>query len=177
MDFSILKRETIYQGKAFNLQKVQAQLPNGRQPVYDLVQHPGAVAMVPLNKDGNILFVRQFRVGVGGALLEIPAGTLEPGEDPAFCAERELREEIGMAATSMREIGKFFLAPGYSSELLHVFLASELYASSLEGDEDEFMDVVSISIEQVYSMAQRGEFNDGKTLAALLLAQPYIQHA
>jgi ADP-ribose pyrophosphatase len=174
MDFKIIDRKQFYQGKIFNLQKVQVRLPDGREPTYELIDHPGAVAMIARDGQGNILFVRQFRAGVGGELLEIPAGTLHEGEEPLLCAERELREEIGMAARDLKKLGQFYLAPGYSSELLHIFLAADLYPSPLAKDADEYMQVVPISIEKVYMMIRQGEFHDGKTLAAFLLAQPYL---
>jgi ADP-ribose pyrophosphatase len=177
MDYKIIDRKQFYKGKLFNLQKVHVRLPDGRQPVYELLDHPGAVAMIARDVQDNILFVRQFRAGVGGELLEIPAGTLHKGEEPSLCAERELREEIGMAARSLKKLGQFYLAPGYSSELLHVFLASDLYPSPLAQDADEYMKIVPIPILKVYQMISRGEFHDGKTLAAFLLAQPYLQES
>ena len=106
MDFKIIDRKQFYQGKIFNLQKVQVRLPDGREPTYELIDHPGAVAMIARDGQGNILFVRQFRAGVGGELLEIPAGTLHEGEEPLLCAERELREEIGMAARDLKKLGQ-----------------------------------------------------------------------
>jgi len=175
MEYEIIGRTQFYQGKIFNLQKVQVRLPDGREPTYEMVEHPGAVAMIPLDSEGNILFVRQFRAGVGGELLEIPAGTLHAGEDPALCADRELREEIGMAARDMRKLAQFYLAPGYSSELLHIFLAADLYPSSLNMDADEYLHIVPIPVDRAYAMAAAGELHDGKTLAALLLAQPLLQ--
>jgi len=174
MQFKIIDRKPFYQGKVFSLHKVQVRLPDGRQPTYDLIEHPGAVAMIPLDGQGNILFVRQFRTGVGGELLEIPAGTLHLGEDPTLCAERELREEVGMAAASITRLGQIYLAPGYSSELLHIFLADDLYPSTLRMDPDEYLSLVPIPITKAYLMASQGELLDGKSLAALLLAQPRL---
>ena len=174
MSFEIIDTEEIYKGRAFRIQRLSVNGPDGKEIHYDLVKHPGAVALVPLDEQGRILFLSQYRIGVGQSLLEIPAGTLEPGEDPADCAARELREETGMAARSIRKLGDFFLAPGYSSECLHIFLATDLYYSPLEADADEYLQLEPMSVSEAYRMAQRGEFHDGKTLAALLLAMPHL---
>lgn len=174
MDFDIKGRNNIFTGRAFQVELLQLQLPNGKVRQYELINHPGAVTIVPVDNDGNILFVRQFRVGAGKTLLELPAGTLGKGEEPAHCASREIREETGMAAGEMKELGSFYLAPGYSSEYMHIFLATDLTYDPLPEDDDEFLELTAIPVEEVYQMAAAGEINDGKTLAALLLAHPYI---
>jgi ADP-ribose pyrophosphatase len=118
--------------------------------------------------------VRQYRHATKQELLELPAGTLEPGEEPEACARREAREEIGMAARLIQKIGEFFLAPGYSNEYMRVYLAIDLTPDPLKGDDDEFITVERIPLEQAYNLAESGEIRDGKTLAALLLAKPYL---
>jgi ADP-ribose pyrophosphatase len=117
------------------------------------------------------LFVKQYRIGVGEELLELPAGVLNDGEDPQTCAAREIREETGMAAGKLELLGDFYLAPGYSSEHMYIFLASALYPSPLEQDADEFLQLVTIPAEQAVEMAQNGGLRDAKSLAALMLAQ------
>jgi ADP-ribose pyrophosphatase len=174
MEHKILRAETIYDGRAFDVQKVTMRLPDNREVVYDLVKHPGAVTIVPV-QDGKIWFVRQYRVGCEQMLLELPAGTLEPGEDPLEAAARETREEIGMAAGKIQLIGDFFMAPGYSSEHLWIYLATELSADPLSADDDEFLQVETLPIAQVYEMARSAKIMDGKSLAALLLAELHIQ--
>ena len=166
----ILKQEQVYQGKAFNVDKVNFRMPNGKEPTYDLVVHPGAAVVMPLDPEGNVLFVKQFRLGSACDLLELPAGTLEAGEPPSTCAAREVREETGFAAAELTLIGEFWLTPGYSNEYLYIFLAQELSPAPLQQDDDELIEVVSVPLEQAYQMAARGLIKDGKTLAALFLA-------
>ncbi len=174
MDFEILNRETIYAGRAFGVQKVYLRLPNQKEKVYDLVAHNDSVTIVPVDKEKNIWFVKQFRLGVEGQLLELPAGVMEKGETPQYSAEREVREETGMGSENLILLGDYYLAPGYSNEHMFTFLATGLYADQLPPDTDEFITIEKIPVEIVYQMAYKGEFKDSKTLAALLLAQPYL---
>ena len=166
----ILRRETIYTGRAFAVEKVNVRLPNDKEAVYDLVQHPGAVTIVPVDDLGNIWFVRQYRVGVGETLLELPAGTLESGENPDVAAAREVREEIGMAAGELHRLGEFYMAPGYSTEHMFVYLGLDLHDDPLTGDDDEFLGIEKIPMQQAYAMVRSGELKDGKSLAAMLMA-------
>jgi len=175
MTFEILDSETTYTGRAFSVQRTTLLLPDGRQTVLDMVVHPGAVTLVPVDGEGSIWFVRQYRLGARQTLLELPAGTLEPGEDPQVCAGREVREETGMGAAELLKIGEFYMAPGYSSEFMHVYLATGLFPSPLSGDADEFLQVEKMPAAQVYAMAREGQLIDGKTLASLLLARPYLE--
>ncbi len=175
MPEEILNSEKVYQGRTFSLHKDRIRLPDGREAVYDIVHHTGAVTLIPVDGDGRMLFVRQYRPATRGVLLELPAGTLEPGEAAEACAAREVREETGYAAGKLVKIGECWLAPGYSTEFMHFFLATDLYDSPLQGDEDEFIQVERFPLEQVYRMAQAGEIIDGKTLAALLLARPRLE--
>ena len=170
----ILNTSLIYRGRAFQVENVHVRLPDGRQRDYDLVNHRGAVTILPLDDEGQVWFVRQYRIGARQTLLELPAGVLEEGEDPATGAAREIREEIGMAAGQLLKIGEFFMAPGYSSELMHVFLATDLIPDSLPQDDDEFLEILHFPLSEVMVMAQRGEIIDGKTLTSLLLAQAYL---
>jgi ADP-ribose pyrophosphatase len=175
MKFDVIHSDLVYQGRVFGVERVQVRLPNGRESVYDLVRHRGAVTIVPVDDMGNILFVRQYRLGAEKLLLELPAGVLEVDEDPAFGAAREIREETGQAAGKLEPLGTFYMAPGYSSEYMHIFLARGLYLDPLEADADEFLQVVAVPIEEAYRMAEHGEILDGKTLASLLLARSYLQ--
>jgi ADP-ribose pyrophosphatase len=175
MTHRMLYREKQYSGPVFDVAKVYLQLPNGRERAYDLVEHGDSVTIVPVDANGHIYFVTQYRVGSDGLLLELPAGVLERGEDPLVSAEREIREEIGMGADELRELGAFYLAPGYTDEYMTIFLATGLHPSPLEPDEDEFLNLVTMSVEEAYQKALAGEIQDGKTLAALLLAMPLIR--
>mgnify|MGYP001018668489 CR=1 FL=1 len=174
MEHKKMNEELIYQGRIFDLVRARVRLPNGKDHAYDLVRHRGAVVILPIDRHGNILFVRQFRVGAEKELLELPAGLMEESETPETSAAREVREETGMAAAHLEEIGQFYMVPGYSTEKLHAFLATGLSEASLPVDEDEFLEQVPIPIEQAYAMASRGEIEDGKTLAVLLMARPKI---
>ncbi len=171
MTHQILKIEEVYQARAFNVQRVHIRLPDGKERPYDLVDHPDSITIVPVDEDGSLYFVNQFRLGVGGDLLELPAGVLEPGEDPLEGAAREVREETGLAARSIEKLGDFWLAAGYCNERMTVYLASGLYPGPLEQDADEFLQLVKIPAAEAYAMARRGEIHDSKTLASLLLAQ------
>lgn len=174
MPFKTLNQKTQYRGHAFDVALVHVQLPDGRERDYDLVMHVDSITVLPVGGNGEIYFVNQHRIGAGGDLLELPAGVQEDNEDPLTCAKREIREEIGMAAGNFKELGGFYLAPGYTNEYMTVYLATELYKAPLEADADEFLEVKSFSIKEVYQKALAGEFHDGKTLAALLLAQPLL---
>lgn len=173
----ILGREKVLVGQAFDVERVHFQLPDGRQRSYDLVDHANAVTLVPVSEVGEIYFVSQYRVGSESLLLELPAGVLDPGEAPLISARRELREEIGMDAAQLFEIGNFYMSPGYSNEFMSVFLAMELHPAPLARDEDEFLEIMKIPVEQIYQMALSGEILDGKSLTALLFALPFLKNA
>jgi ADP-ribose pyrophosphatase len=175
MDFTILDRETTYQSRAFSIQKVHLRLPNDKKRYYDLVDHNDSVIIIPVDQDGNIWFVSQYRLGAENLLLELPAGVLDDGEDPMVGAARELREEIGMSASHLQPLGSFYLAAGYSNENMFAFLANGLMTDALEPDSDEFLEIKKIPMPDAYRMAQAAEFNDSKTLAALLLAQRFLR--
>lgn len=168
------QRTTRFEGHAFNVEQVQVLLPDGHEHIYDLVKHNDSVTIVPLDDDGRIVFVRQYRLGAEKMLLELPAGNTEPGEDPLECARREVREETGQAAKDMTLLGDFYLAPGYSNEHMFIYLATSLYSSPLDGDADEFIATEAIPVKAVFDLIGRNELNDSKSLAALLLAQPFL---
>lgn len=174
MKYQTLQSEPVYQGKAFRVRRDQVRLPDGQLTRLDIVEHIGAVTILPLDADGRIWFVRQYRHAAAQELLELPAGTLEPGEPPEACARREIREETGLAAGELHKLGEFFLAPGYSTEYMHVFLATDLHPDPLPGDQDEFLSVEARPAGEVFEMIARGEIQDAKTLAALLLARAWL---
>ena len=176
MNFQVLAKRNLYQGRVFTLQQWEVTAPDGRPTTYDLVSHPGAVTVLPLDGEGKVLFVRQYRLGAGRELLELPAGTLDPGEDPMVCAGRELREETGMAADHLTLLGDFYMVPGYSTERMWVFLATGLHPAPLEADADEFIEIEPIELERCWAMVTAGELHDGKSLATLLLAREHLEH-
>ena len=175
MNFELLNSEVIFKGRVFSIRRDQLRAPDGRPTTFDIVEHHGSVVILPIDAEGNLLFVRQYRHAAGIEMLELPAGTLDsPEEEPLHCASRELREETGMAAKNLSELGKFYLAAGYSTELMTVFLATELYVDPLDPDADEFLEVEKIPLAEAVSIAEAGEIPDAKTLAALLLARPQL---
>jgi ADP-ribose pyrophosphatase len=174
MSNEILARETVYQGRAFNVRRDKVRQEDGKTASLDIVEHPGAVTILPVDADGNILFIRQYRHAIGVDLLELPAGTLGSNEEPLACARREIREETGFAAGELVKLGEFFLAPGYSTEYMHVYLATDLHHDPLPGDEDEFITLEPMPIERAYALAGNGGVVDGKSLAVLLLARSRI---
>ncbi len=142
--------------------------PSDRESTTEVVEHPGGVTLVAFHPDGRLLLVRQYRHPAGRSLLELPAGTLDPGESPESCAERELQEETGYRPARLERLGGFYTAPGYCSEYLHVFLASDLIESRLEGDE-EAINLEPTPLEEALRLVAVGEIEDAKTAAALLL--------
>ena len=167
----VLKSEVVFQGRLLTICVDRVRLPDGVESTREVVAHPGAVAMVPLLDAEHVLLVRQWRHPAGRALLEIPAGTLSPGEDPRDCATRELMEEIAYRPRRLTPLTAMFLAPGYSSELLHVFLAEDLIPEKLAHDEDERIDIVTVRWEDIDALMRNGEIADAKTISGLLLAR------
>lgn len=175
MQFETIQSQTIYQGRVFGVRVDQVRLPDGKITQLEIVEHPGAVVLVPLDKEGNLWFVRQYRHATQETILELPAGTMEGEENAETSARREIREEIGMSAGNLRKIGEFYIAPGYSTEMLYIYLATDLLSDPLPGDEDEYLCVEKIPIDQAFAMVYQGQIRDAKTLAALLLARPYLK--
>ena len=156
------------------MEKVRVTLPDGHEGTYDLVAHVGSVTILPVDQEGFIHFVKQYRIGAERVLLELPAGTLNPGEDPLDCAKREIREETGMGSEDFIPLGDMYLAPGYATEHMYLYLARNLFPSEALGDEDEFIQTEKIAVKKAYEMAAANQINDSKTLAALLLARPHL---
>jgi ADP-ribose pyrophosphatase len=175
MPFELIKSEPLFQGRAFKIRRDHMKTPDGRETRFDIVEHGGSVIIVPVDDQDNLLFVRQYRHAAGMDLLELPAGTREVDEPFEDCAAREIREETGMQAGTLKKIGEFYLAPGYSTEFMAVFLAADLKHAPLEAVEDEFLSVEKIPVGQALAMAEHGEMPDAKSLAALFLARPYLK--
>ncbi|HSM23738.1 MAG TPA: NUDIX hydrolase [Anaerolineaceae bacterium] len=174
MDFKILQRDKVYSGRAFEVEKVFLELPNKKQSHFDLVDHKNSISVLPIDKNGDVWFVRQYRLGSESQLLELPAGVIEHGEAPEICAMREIQEEIGMAAEKLTFLGDFYLVPGYCNEHMYTYLATDLYPSSLKPDSDEFLQVEKLPYPKVLEMVKTRSINDGKTLATLALAFPIL---
>lgn len=170
-----LHSQLIYDGKVVHLYVDTVMLPNDSTTRREIVRHGGAVAIVPIDAEGRAVLVRQYRYAAGRVLLEIPAGTLEAGESPDVCAVRELQEETGYRPGKLQKIGGVFVAPGYTTEYIHLYLATELVPSRLDADDDEFLEVLHLPIADVLTRIKHGEIADAKTISAILLAQEYLK--
>ena len=160
----------IYEGKLLNLKLAEITLPSGRKATREVVEHPGAVAIVPFASPDRVILVRQFRSGANKTLLEVPAGTLEPGEDPLSCARRELAEETGTSPGKIKKIGEFYTSPGILNEIIHLFVATDLKRISGKKitDEDEQIQIVEMSLDEAINMVKSGQIVDAKTIIGLL---------
>jgi ADP-ribose pyrophosphatase len=176
MPFELIKSETLLQGRTFKIRRDHLKTPDGRETKFEIVEHGGSVVVIPVDAEGNMLFVRQYRHAAQADLLELPAGTRDSVDEPfEECAAREIREETGMEAGKLQRIGEFYLAPGYSTEFMGIFLATDLKHNPLDPDVDEFLSVEKIPVKEALAMAERGEIPDAKSLAALLLARPHLE--
>lgn len=160
----------VYQGKLLNLKVAEITLPSGRKTTREVVEHPGAVAIVPFTAPDRLILVRQFRYGANRTLLEVPAGTLEPGEDPLKCAQRELAEETGTSAGKIKKIAQFYTSPGILNEIIHLFVATDLkrLPDRKISDEDEGIEIVEMSLDEALNLVKCGEIVDAKTIIGLL---------
>ena len=180
MDYSELReipfeKETIYEGMILHVEKWKVTCPNGHEAPREIVVHKGAAAVVPVYEDGTTLLVRQHRVSVDRVTLEIPAGKLDSAdEDPLECAVRELREETGLRAERMTLLTSMLTTPGFCTEKIGIYLAQGLTEGDMHLDEDEFLGVVRMPLDEAIAMIMRGEIRDSKTICGLLLARDVI---
>ena len=166
----IVSSEILYQGRLRAVRDT-VEYPGGRQHLHETIEHPGAVVILPLTASGKIVFVRQYRHSLRQSVLELPAGTLEVGESPAFCAERELMEEIGMAPGELMSLGTLFPAPGFCTEVQHLFFARNLRPQKATPDEDEVITTVELSQDEIDRSILDGALRDAKSMAAVLRAR------
>ncbi len=165
-------KETIYDGKILHVEKWQVTCPNGHAATREVVVHNGAAAVVPVFEDGTTLLVRQHRVAIDRMTLEIPAGKLDSAEeDPMDCAVRELREETGLAAGRMTPLTSLFTTPGFCTEKIGIYLAQDLTQGETSPDEDEFLGLVRMPLEEAVGLVMAGEIRDSKTICGLLMAR------
>ena len=170
MDFTEkpLKQDYLYRGKIVNLRVDNAELPDGTTALREVIEHPGGVCVAALTEKEELLFVEQFRYPYMETVLELPAGKLEYGEDPFEAGKRELLEETGAAAENYRDLGKLYPTPGYCGEIIHMYLAENLTFSEQHLDEDEFLEVCRIPLEEAFQMVMRNEIRDSKTQVGIL---------
>ncbi|MCY3543944.1 MAG: NUDIX hydrolase [Chloroflexi bacterium] len=165
----IASRE-IYDGKIIKVRVDDILMRNGNQSVREVVDHANAVVIVPIDDDGNVHLVRQYRYAAQQNLLEAPAGLVETGEDPDDCAQREMAEEIGYASRNLRILGGFWSSPGFCTEFMYAYLAKDLVPRSLQPDDDEDIQVEKVPLSRIPQLIRLGEIQDAKTIAALLMA-------
>lgn len=175
-DYRLLEKkiggERIYEGRILDLEVDRVLLASGNEAAREVVRHKGAVVVLPLHGDRKIELVRQFRYPMGEILLELPAGKLDPGEEPRACAGRELAEETGWRPVEIHELGSFFTTPGFTDEVLHAFIATPLEtAPEAPQDPDEAIDNVTMTVGEALDACRDGSIRDSKTIATLFLAQ------
>ncbi|MCW3060111.1 MAG: hydrolase [Capsulimonas sp.] len=164
----VTSTKRIYDGRIINLRLDTIVLPNGKMSQREIVEHKGAIAVVPMLDRDTVILVRQYRSPTGGTLLEIPAGSLEVDEDIDVCAHRELAEEIKYKAGHLDKLFSMYVAPGYSTEIIHVYVAYNLEPTSGETDEDEFLDLVTMPFAEAIHKIHTGEIQDAKSISGLL---------
>jgi ADP-ribose pyrophosphatase len=165
---SKVERKEIYRGKTIAIRSDTLKKQDGSTKTWDIVIHPGAVVLVPITDKNEIILVKQWRRAIEKRILELPAGTLELGEHPQDCAQRELQEETGFRAKQMISLGGFFSAPGFCTEYLHLFLALHLEQAPLTPDDDEGIDLLMVSLQNAEKLIETGEICDAKTIAGIL---------
>jgi ADP-ribose pyrophosphatase len=160
--------ERVFNGKLVGVRVDRVRMPSGREATREVVEHPGAVAILPVLADGRLVLVRQYRYAVDRALLEVPAGTREPGESAEDCAVRELQEEVGLAAETVEELARFFVSPGWCNEELIVYRATGLREIGSSPAQDEDLEMVLVAPGDAPELMRRGEIGDAKTMTAIL---------
>ncbi len=166
--------EYVYQGRIINLRVDQIHTESGYRGIREIIEHPGAVALVPIDDQGQIILVKQYRAAAGKETIEVPAGTLGKGEDSLACAHRELKEETGYTAKQIDRIGGIYTAPGVSSEFITLYMATGLTAGESATEEDEAIDLMRVSMDQALAMIKDGSICDGKSVSALLLVKEIV---
>lgn len=169
-----ISSETIAGGGMLTVKRDQVRLPNGHKSQREYVLHPGAVVVVPLLPNGKVIVERQFRYPLQQTFIEFPAGKIDPGEDILITGQRELLEETGYSAAQWIKLGHQHPCIGYSNEVIHIYLASQLSAGQHQRDVDEALEVFELNFDECLEMVKRGEITDGKTIVALFFAEKYL---
>jgi|SRR5690625_1306987 len=164
-----LKTKQIFDGKIISLQVDDVKLPNGAVSQREIVNHPGAVAIIPVTKDDKIIFVEQYRKPLERSIIEIPAGKIEPNEHPKITARRELEEETGYTTKNLQHVTSFYTSPGFANELIHIYYTNELYPleAKVSGDEDEFVEVFELTLPEAEQYIDEQKIYDAKTIYAI----------
>lgn len=164
---SLIDSRWVYQGRIIDL-RVDTYQFEDKTKIAEVIHHPGAVVIIPIDAKNRILFIQQWRRGAQEILIELPAGTLEENEEPKLCAQRELREEIGYCCHSITALGGFYSTPGFCDEYLHLFVAEKLHFDPLPSDVDEGIDLLPLSLEETLDRIDKNHIRDAKTIAAIL---------
>ena len=168
--YKTLSSEEIFRGKFITLINEQVEIPGGTKTSRQIVSHPGAVVILPVDEDGNFLLLKQYRHALKETIFEFPAGTLEKDEDPLVCAKREIMEETGFSAANWQALGQLYPAPGFCNEIQHSFFATELTPAQADSDEDEIIEVCKMAFPEVKEAIVSNKIRDGKSLAILYQA-------
>lgn len=177
MDLTERKIDEIsrYSGILMDVRVDSVELPGGKRSKREIAEHPGGVTILPLDENGDVYCVRQYRYAFSTELLEIPAGKLEPGEEPLPAAVRELSEETGISAGRIDPLGAFMMSPGFCTEVLHMYLARDLRFGAAHPDDDEFLHVEKYSLQTLVDMVMRGEICDAKSVIAILKSARFLE--
>lgn len=171
-----INRKIIYEGKIFTVAEDTIRFPDGKEAKWDVLLHSGATAVVPIDNEGNIILVEQYRCIEDGNILEIPAGKLEKGEDPIICAARELEEETGYKAKRLIPVCKIYSAVGFSDEAIRIYAAVGLEPGKQNLDEDEYVEIKKFSIQEIIDMIFQGKIKDSKTIAAVFAVKEMLEN-
>ncbi len=174
LDEKMISSEEIFNGVAVHLVKDEILLPNGNKGIREVVRHPGAVCVIPVTDEGEVIFVNQFRYAIGRVTIEVPAGKLEKGEDPTEAALRELSEETGITAGKIESLGAIYTSPAIIDEIIYMYIATDLKQGEQHLDEDEFVNVVKMPLSEAVDMVMHGKIMDAKTEAIVLKAEKYL---
>ncbi len=173
----LLRQRLLFKGRKFDYEVNRLRLPNNAEGEWECIRHPGGALAVPVTSEGKLILVRQYRFAVGGRLLEFPAGTVEVNENPLDTIKREIEEETGYSAQKWQKLGEFFLAPGYSDEIIYAYLAQDLekLQTPPEQEEDEDIETVILSPQELEKAILEGEPVDAKSIASFFLARPLLE--
>lgn len=176
----LISTTRVYEGRRINVDLDQVRFPDGSSGTLEMVRHPGAAAVIPFldppgSRDPRVILIRQFRWAAQGVLWEIPAGTLDPGEDPGHCARRELREEAGVEARRLERLTTIYTTPGFTDERIHLYAASGLTPVPPDREADEFIETHEVRWSEVGRMLRDGRIRDAKTMTALMYVNSFVR--
>jgi len=175
MNYTLKKSNVLYKGKVFDLKVDEIEYESGNKGIREVAVHPGGAVIIPVTDEGKIIFVTQFRYPFQKMLMEVPAGKLEESEDPIKCAERELEEETGFRAGKIEKLGEIYTAPGYCTEILHIYVARNLAPGNHNREEGELgMQIHEFTLEEIENKISKGEITDGKTICSIYHVKKFL---